>query len=155
VFGALFSLIMIKKIVLLIVIATLASCNFFKEVEKPQDLSKELDLSQIDAYPQFDTCETAAKKCFYDNLAVTIQKQLDHLKLEDRLNFEMISLWIKIDTKGNFSLEKTENKTISNALKKQIQNRIKDLTPIAPATKQAIPVSSVYEVKVYLKAYLP
>ena len=152
-FGAIFSLIMIKKIVLLIVIATLASCNFFKEVEKPQDLTKELDLSQIDTYPQFDACETTAKDCFYDNLAIIIQKQLNNLKLEDNFDFEMVSLWIKIDTKGNFSLEKIENATISNKFKTQIQNRIKDLNPVAPATKQAIPVSSVYEVKVYLKAY--
>ena len=141
-----------NRIILLLVATTLASCNFFKEVEKPLDLSKDLDLSQIDTYPQFDVCETAEKDCFYDNLALTIQKQLDNLVLDEIINVDMISLSIKIDTNGNFSLEKIKNTHISNPFKKQIKAKIKDLTSIAPATKQAIPVSSVYEIKVYLKS---
>jgi len=141
-----------KKTIVILALATLTSCNFFKEVEKPRDLTKELDLSQIDTYPQFEVCETAEKDCFYDNFTLTIQKQFDNLVLNKMVDTDMISLWIKIDKNGNFSLEKVENSSISNPFKKQIEAKIKDLTPIAPATKQAIPVSSVYEVKVYLKS---
>lgn len=142
-----------KIIIILIVSIILSSCT--SSPKKAQiDLLKELDLTTIDNYPAFDSCvdEMNKKSCFYEKLTATIQERLDTIILDDTLGVDSFFIFIKIDNKGNFSVEKIENKTsLTKEFILALKEKINEIPAISPALKQAIPVSSIYKVVVSLK----
>ena len=157
--GALYILCMIKKSILVLAsltaIFTMMSCSFFKAKPQPIDLVKELDLTTIDNYPEFDTCADVIvkKQCFYNTLTNTIQQELDTITLMQPVVKKTIVMYIKINTEGVFSVEKIEAKnTLSKELILLLKNKISNLKPIKPALKQAIPTNAVFKIKVNLKS---
>jgi len=142
-----------KTLIILFVSIALSNCT--SSSKKPQiDLLKELDLTTIDNYPAFDSCadEIDKKSCFYKELTITVQEQLDTIILDDTLGVDSFFIYVKIDTKGNFTIEKIENKIrLTKEFILELKEKINEIPSISPALKQGIPTNSTYKIRINLK----
>ncbi len=135
---------------------SLVSCDFFlsKEEQKDRLVNKELltiDWNDVDQYPLFEDCdETAAKtvqkECFQQTMGVYFGEAFEGLyyEVEKEVN-DTIYIDLLIDEHGFITLVNIQGEAVAEQhlpnLRKELEERLNDLTTVAPALKRGVPVS--------------
>ncbi|MEN1784616.1 MAG: hypothetical protein AAGF77_05685 [Bacteroidota bacterium] len=143
----------------------LASCDYFlSQEEKTQRLFEaevlRIDLDDVEAYPRFDSCsemdpKPQQRKCFITTLMDHFTKAFKDLdyKVDGDLN-DTVHVDLKIDEDGfitvlNIARNDGVQKHIPN-FREEVGKRLNDITTVAPAHKQGIPVSMVVRLPLIL-----
>ena len=135
---------------------TLVSCDFFlsKEERKERLVDQKLraiDWNDVDQYPLFENCDEMAtkaiqKECFLQTMATYLSETFEGLyyEVEKEVN-DTINIDLLIDEHGFITLVNVQGG--SNAeqqlpnLRTELSEHLNDLTTVAPALKQGVPVS--------------
>lgn len=151
---------------ILLTTATLLSCerihSFTASLLKKNNAQIDaIDLSKIDVYPLFKTCDPLQnfeeiKECFEQTVHQKIEKRIQNLKLSSS-EFYQDTLFIKfsIENTGHFKYQGLQvsdsTKTYYPKLKAELQKIIHGLTPITPAKKQDVLVTTNYTLPLFIK----
>ena len=148
-----------NKLIVFILVSTLFSCekicsvtSIFCKDKTPK--TEIIDFSQVDQFPQFKDCDAMlnfkeSKACFEASVHSKINERIQLLQLKTEQNItDTLQIQFTIDKTGSFSCNKisTSNslQLLFPNLSTEIQEIISDLSPINPAQKRGIPVSSTY-----------
>lgn len=150
---------------LLVLLCVLTSCELFRSTEKRtedrvQEQLLEIDWNDVDTYPMFETCDENATKemqrtCFTENMMAYFTEVFQDAKfvVEEDID-QTLYVDFKIDEHGFISvLEIGQNEEINALLpnfNQVISSKLNDLTTVAPALKQATPVSMKFRLPLQL-----
>ena len=150
---------------LLVLALLLYSCNYFetKKIDAETLFEEEIatiNWEEVDEYPLFASCdETASKQgqlvCFHTKLSAKVATVInDSVSGVMQAVSDTVYMQMKIDTTGRFTLQSLEMDTITRAhlpsLEQWLTSALKNIDPIAPATKKGIPVATIYTLPVVL-----
>ncbi|WP_420321430.1 hypothetical protein [Flagellimonas sp.] len=153
-----------RKLVLLVFLGLLMSCELFtsKEEQTKNRVNQELltiDWNDVDQYPLFEGCDETAPKeiqrdCFQTKMLQIASDTLESLNFEVQNDLEdTLYIDFKVDEHGFISiLEMEEKQSILDEIadfNQQITERLRDLT-VAPALKRGIPVSLRFRIPLVL-----
>lgn len=149
----------------LLLLFLLVSCDFFKstDTQTQQLVNDELlaiDWNDVDQYPLFENCDESISKevqrvCFQETLMQYFTSAFDDLQLQvtndinDTLRVDFL-----IDEHGFMTVQQVlKNAVIENEIpnfSNTVTQRLNDLTTVAPALKQGIPVSMKFRLPIVL-----
>ena len=119
-----------------------------------------VDFSQLDQFPQFSNCNAVSyqesKACFEKSVYAKINERIQYLKFTTKQDItDTLQVEFTIDKEGYFYVNKI---SISDSLQfyipnlsAEIQEIISGLSPIVPAQKRGIPVTSTYKIPLVIK----
>lgn len=154
-----------QRVLVLVVLLGLGSCNFFESKEKrTQELInaelREMDWNSIDSYPLFLECDETAtkteqKRCFEQHLTSHFQNTLREFEFTiDSNQSAIVDVIFVIDAEGKISvLEIVKDASILKQMPEFdgiITQSLKNIPPIAPALKRGIPVRTKFKIPVQL-----
>lgn len=135
---------------------SLVSCDFFlsKEERKDRLVNQKLraiDWNNVDKYPLFENCDEMATKaiqreCFLQTMATYLNQAFEGLyyEVEQEVN-DTIDVDLSIDEHGFITLVNIQGGDVAEQqlpnLSNELSERLNDLTTVAPALKQGVPVS--------------
>lgn len=155
-----------KYILLLVIVFTASSCQFFETQKISSDTFyeeeiKTIDWSEVDTYPQFISCtgfteKEATKQCFINTLNNEILAFISPQKLISRQEINTkIVLHINVSETGKLGLETIAMDSIITkqfpGLKSTFQKVFDSIPPSLPALKRGIPVKTKFSLPVILK----
>lgn len=149
-----------------LIIAILFSCeriNSFTTslLKKNKTQTEAIDLSKIDVYPLFKTCDPLLgfeeiKHCFEQTVHEKIKKRVQNLKLtSSELYQDTLLIQFSIENTGHFKYQGLQlsncTKKYTAKLKAELQKIIHGLEPITPAKKQDVLVTTNYILPIFIK----
>lgn len=155
-----------KKLLPLIVVLLLQSCQYFeKSVPSEKDLlekqMKEIDWKEVDEYPSVTDCEKLTdkelqKQCFFDFLTATIQEKLavDTLSsLFPKLDTIEVKVTVFPNSMLEFEPHFPQDSVAYDTIKIDsiLKARLIDFPQINPAIKRGIPVKTQFVLPVIIK----
>lgn len=157
---------MMLRVVFIFVIAlSINSCDFLKK-NTGLNLSKFsidtiVDYNKVDEFPVFPNCKSLIdtdkkNRCFINNLYNHFSNDLlkETFGVPECTN-ETVLVKILIDAKGKSSLVSIESSDlIANAiprLNQILESSVQSVPDLFPATKQGIPVSTIFELPIVIK----
>jgi hypothetical protein len=156
----------LKKILALLLILLLQSCQYFeKQVPTEKELLekqiKEINWKVVDVYPSIADCErltnlTQKKQCFFEFLSATIQQKLsvDTLKiLFPKLDTIEVKVTVNSDATMQFEPQFPRDTATYDTTKIDSILKIKlvDFPKVNPAIKRGIPVKTQFILPVIIK----
>ena len=144
---------------------SLTSCDLF--FSKKQDVTiknktiKPVDFTQVDAYPLLPECENISsralqKQCFYTQLSKKIAFSLTQNTLNFTVNnTDTIFVKLQVSKKGKLvvsSIISSDNNQKNNQiLDSLIKRSVNQISPIKPAIKMGIPVTTEFTLPIIKK----
>lgn len=155
-----------KKILLLVFLLLLVSCNFeTKKIYSEEVLdeeSKSLNWKEVDEYPAFKECQNQtelklAKQCFETKVATSIYTYLAAQQpVVTESIHDTLYIYLEITKTGKPIIDSVMvDTTVINQLPEiatWLRASIDSLPQIYPASKRGIPVSTVFEMPIIIKA---
>lgn len=155
-----------KKILLFVFLLLLVSCNFeTKKIYSEEVLdeeSKSLNWKEVDEYPAFKECQSQtelklAKQCFETKVATSIYAYLAAQQpVVTESIHDTLFLYLEITKNGKPIIDSVMvDTTVTNQLPEiatWLRASIDSLPQIYPASKRGIPVSTVFEMPIIIKA---
>ncbi len=155
-----------KHLLLLIIIFTATSCQYF-ETEKlstqtlVEEELKTIDWKDVDQYPAFSACTSytekeAQKNCFTNTLTSHLYQSINQRNIVVHHDVkDTIKLSLEVDTTGRLQLTTVAMDSIMSAdfpqLKQWLLESIDSLQPVAPAYKRGIPVKTQFTLPVIIQ----
>ncbi len=144
-----------QKIVVLVSLLLLGSCNYFYQPKANAVLKKDtiIDFHTIDTYPMFPNCtellnKEEQKQCFYAEISQQIHSLLKESFRVKRVLNDTIFMKIKIDNQGDVSIVNIRKNELLQQNIPQfdsvVASQLKQLPSIQPATKRGIPVTTEF-----------
>lgn len=140
-----------KRILVLFIMSLILSCNKedYKKVDAKSIADNELktiDLSQVDRYPLFESCDETATKlaqqqCFEKNLHGWLKPYLDTLSVK-QLKADTITLFLTVSEKGQLTQDSMVSSTAAGDKIKEI---FKSSPILYPPLKQGVPVKVSFQ----------
>lgn len=146
------------SVLLCLICCTSCNSSFEKKEEKQYKLDTIIDFSKVDVPPTFENCEEKHNlqnsKCFEQTIHQNFTEHFSKLTFThvEKQSYKAITIIIKFDKKGKTSLKKIN--CLSSFLKKnrtfviEVNEAINKLPSFYPATKQSIPVTTLYKLPV-------
>ncbi len=159
-----------RGISLLILLAILTSCDLFKSQEKKtqQAITKKLnaiDWNDIDSYPLFEVCDefvskTIQRECFERELLKYCSESLNEFEYTfDKSIDPTIQVDFLVDKDGRITVLTIEkDPSIDEQMPEFegiIRQSLKNLPPLAPALKEAMPVKAKFRIPIILQSNNP
>ncbi len=135
---------------------SLVSCDLFLSKEELKDRLvnqklRAIDWNNVDQYPLFENCDEMATKaiqreCFLQTMATYLNQAFEGLyyEVEQEVN-DTIDVDLSIDEHGFITLVNIQGGDVAEQqlpnLSNELSERLNDLTTVAPALKQGVPVS--------------
>ncbi|PRX57551.1 hypothetical protein [Flagellimonas meridianipacifica] len=154
-----------RKLIWISFFGLLTACDFFvSKEEATQKLVEEkllqIDWDDVDQYPLFDACREDMLKpeqraCFEDTMMTQLNKALEDMEFEVKNDLnDTVLIDFLIDEHGFITIQNVEEKAkvlkeIEN-FNSEVTRRLNDLTTVAPAIKQGIPVSVRFRLPIIL-----
>ncbi|MDB4291867.1 hypothetical protein N9954_00555 [Maribacter sp.] len=156
-----------RQLSFLVLLCSLASCDFFtskeeKTAELVNEQLQQIDWSDVDNYPLFADCDetvskVAQRRCFESELLKHCSKTLvafDYHISKDTNPKVLVDLLV--DQDGKISVLGIEKDTaIDTQMPKFdeiVAQAIKNIPPLAPALKRGIPVKAKFRIPIVLKS---
>lgn len=155
-----------RILVLIIVLATATSCQYFNTEKISADTFyeeeiKTIDLSEVDMYPTFQECESTLDKkdkqlCFENELTARIAQSLSRESLK-AIHTLQDTIWVDFSISETARIEVTSVKVDSviqlefPKLKKSITQKIDSIVLRAPAYKRGIPVRTTFNLPIIFR----
>lgn len=143
---------------------TMISCVSDKKVPDPQELLRKelhtIDWTKVDEYPTIDACDSLKDKdenrlCFFNSVALELKTKIkqDSLITQIKGLKEMnILVTVTKDSKVFFECEPKDSVRYNiRFLNTLIQNKHENFTPIQPALKRGIPVTTKFVLPISLE----
>lgn len=140
----------------------LSSCTFFTKKKSADFLKVDtvIDYTSVDVYPLFLNCKELENKeqqqsCFEREMTQKIH-QILQLQSFDTFTVLQDTAWVKlvINKKGNIQVTEVNSNTLSEKKIKRIdsilQTHLQKITPLQPAIKRGIPVTTLFKVPIVL-----
>lgn len=133
------------------------SCK--KQTPTIDAIEKTIDFSKVDTPPIFQGCKgllnEAQDSCFKNTIQAVFSEELSKLSIKEKeIDNKNLTIILTFGKKGEISLQekKFQNTFASTNLefKKALEKSIKKLKVIYPATKQGIPVTTVYKLPIII-----
>ena len=155
-----------QQIRFLVVLMVFTSCELFisKERQMERRVNQELmaiDWDSVDQYPLFDNCDENVSKeiqkaCFETTMLNHFAKAFSGLQFEVEQDMnDTIKVDFLIDEHGFITIrdieENGEIMAVLPNIKQEITTRLNDLTTVAPAIKQGVPVGVSIRLPLILK----
>lgn len=156
-----------KKILLLISLAVLTSCDYFEtrkisSEEVLEQETKSLNWKEVDEYPAFEHCKNIkelakARKCFENTVADSIYAQLTKQQpvVTEPIN-DTLMLYLEITKAGKPMVDSiaADSSTLRQLpeIKLWLRQSVDSLPKIYPASKRGIPVSTKFKMPIVVKA---
>jgi len=156
-----------RQLSILLVLCSLASCDFFsskeeKTAELVNEQLQQIDWSDVDNYPLFANCDetvskVAQRQCFESELlkhcSESLVKYAFHISTETN---PKVLVDLLVDQDGKISVIGIEKDTGINTQMPKfdaiIVQAIKNVPPLAPALKRGIPVKAKFRIPIVLKS---
>jgi len=157
----------LKKLLPLILLALLQSCQYFeKKVPDEKDLLekqlREINWNQVDEYPSVGDCEKLTdveqrKHCFFEFLTTTIEQKLavDTLStLFPKLDTIEVKVTVFPNASMQFEPQFPKDSVTYDTIKIDsiLQARLIDFPKVNPAIKRGIPVKTQFVLPVIIKS---
>lgn len=130
--------------------------NFFKKIEKPVEINKPYNLTNVQVVPIYPGCEKETTneervKCMSEKIGRLVQKKFDTgLASEHGLSgLQRINVQFKIDANGNITEILT--RAPHPSLEKEAERVTKKIPQMKPGLQQEKPVSVVYNLPIVFK----
>lgn len=121
-----------------------------------------IDMNAVDSYPLFETCKDTLnheqqRECFQKEFSKYFQEFVKSEKLEVTEPIsDTVTVYIKVDNKGNVVLDRTESKGNTDRLLPNLDEilikHFEEFPDLEPAKKQGVEVSIQFAMPLVLKA---
>ena len=161
-----FKFIILKKLLFILFVFLLQSCQFFdskvpNEKKMLEQELKAINWKQVDEYPTVEKCDLLINKiqqrqCFFDFMTQTIQQKLaiDAVKLSN-LKADTIQVTVTIFADASLQFKSQAVNAAADGNNQEIDSILKeklaDFPKIIPALKRGIPVKTEFVLPVILK----
>ena len=149
------------SIFIIIVASGLFSCSYFTPNKDDKNEPKVIDFTSVDAYPLLPECEQMSsramqKKCFNMLLSKQIEVSLKKVNLNNKI-FKNDTIYIKIQVSNTGFIQVSDmeqhRESLENSIviKQLINQTLAGISPIKPAIKMGIPVTTEFTLPVILE----